>query len=175
MQEVARTLNRVKTVGQARAAAGAALTYVGQNTYPALERADIPGELERSLRRQLDAARASLESAYKGLPAVSSWTLDGTTWAPARKAIERLYIESAGVEGAAGYKPRTTFAEALAAPLKEVTAAVGKGVAEAANLVGNAAGSAIGGAAGGLGLYGVLVVGAALLLFFRAKRGGLGI
>lgn len=166
---VARELNRVKSVGAARAVAGAALSYAGTEVYPALDRADLPRDMKSSLRRSLDAARVNVENGYKALPEVSTWALDAAAWSKLRRAIEKLYIESSGVFGAADYKPRSTFADALAKPLRNVTAAVGKAAADVANVAGQAAGSAIGGAAGGLGLWGLLVVAAGVLLFLRAK------
>lgn len=172
IQDVARELNRVKTVGEARAAAGAALRYVGGQTYPALELVDN-GTLAKSLRRQLDAARVGVETAYARLPSVSNWNVDDATWKPTRTAIERLYIEAAGVHGAAGYKPTAPFSAYFADSTKAVTKVVGETVASVANVAGQAAGGLTGGLLGGLGLQGIVLIAAGVFVYMRFFRKGM--
>lgn len=167
---VSRALNRIKTIGQVRAAAGAALTYLGHEAYPVLKRASLPGDLADSLRKAVDHARGQVEQLYRKLPKADTWQLDAATWAPLRRAIESCYIEASAVHGAASYEPKSKFADYLRDEATGVATVVGKTAAEVANIAGKTAGALVGGAAGGLGLYGLLFIGAAIFLLLQQRR-----
>lgn len=158
---VVRALNGVRSNGQARAAAGAALKYA-HKTYDTIDEITWFGDVRASAKRGMDAARTQLEALYEQLPAGDGSPV-GSEWPELRRAIERVYVEGAGAEGAAGNDPQTSnwtiLAEAIANAPSVFAGAVGS--------VARGAGDVIGSAAGGL-LVGLGWLGPVLMLIVVA-------
>lgn len=167
---ITRTLNRVETAGQARAAIGAALKALSKG-YPLADR--LSRDLAASARRELDSARVALEGWYRQIeqtPAAATFTSE---WAKKRSLVQTAYVVIAGVEGAAGHTAGVSLAGLLADAIVDVPRVVGSAVGsvgrELGKGVGETAGSLVGGLFGGLGPSGLLVVviAAAALIAFR--------
>lgn len=167
---IATELNRVKSVGQARAAVGGILK-VASATYPIVPKIGNAA-LRDSSRKALDTARATVEGWYPKLGTSLTSPVDAGIWASTRKAIERLNVEIAGIEGAASYKPQTSNLTILSDAISEAPGVFAKQAAKVVNIATKAAGDvasgALSGVFGGLGVWGlVLIAGAALFLALR--------
>lgn len=183
------TLNRVRTAGQVRSAIGSALVSL-HYTYDAA--ASIRDDARRqAARNELDQVRIALEQWYRKIVPTGDQDFSHE-WAKNRQLVHRAYIVISGVEGTAGWTPRTSNWEILRESVKEglgtVTAVV-QGAAETAGMVvggaagaaGKGVGSALGGIFSGLGVGGTLylvLIGGAVLLFMKrgtvlGKVGGL--
>jgi hypothetical protein len=183
LPSIVRTLNQVTTAAQARSAIGAASVAL-HNAYP-VARMIADDDLERGAWNELDQARMALELWYSKI--VPNGPVDfRDEWAKKRHLVEKAYVVVSGVEGTAGYKPRTSNWEILRESVKEgmgtVTSVVtgaaevaGAVVGGAAGAAGKGAGSLLGGLFGGLGLSGtfyvVLFGGLAFLIWSKAGRG----
>lgn len=189
LSAIVQTLNQVKTAAQTRSAIGSALKAMG-STY------DIAAKIDNERNRQaafneLDQARMALERWYARI--IPTGLEDyRSEWAKYRNLVERAYVVISGVEGTAGYVPRTSNWEILRESVKEGIGNVKDVVAGAADTAGEilggvagaagkGAGSLVGGLFSGLGLSGtfyLVLIGGAVLLFMKrgtvlGKVGGL--
>lgn len=189
LRAIVDTLNKVQNAAQTRSAIGAALVAL-HHTYPIAESIG-DDRLRQSARAELDGRRLALERWYRQI--VPTGLEDfRSEWSKHRRLVEGAYITISGVEGMAGYTPRTSHWEILRESVNEglgtVTSVV-TGAAETAGLVvggvagaaGKGAGTLLGGLFSGLGVSGVLhlaVIGAVVLLVVNrgtvlGKVGGL--
>jgi hypothetical protein len=84
-----------------------------------------------------------------------------------RRLIEKAYIDIAGIEGEANYKPSTSNLDILLTSLREAPKVFGEAVGTVAKELGGAAGSLAGGIVKGLGfggMFGLLLVVAVIVL-----------
>lgn len=171
LASIVRGLNKVESAAQARAAMGAALRALSK-AYELLPR------LERDLRgrsqRELDGARTDLELAYRTAKAPDRTSVRND-WGKLRLKVQRAYVVIAGVEGAASYIPRTSNLDILVTSIAEAPGVFADKVGQAAGTVTNKAGEAAGGVLKGLGkgigLSGLLLVGALVLVLVVVKKG----
>jgi hypothetical protein len=178
LRSIVSTLNQVRTAGQVRAAIGSALVAI----HEAYDVADMIDDASRrrAAINELDQARIGLERWYGKI--IPTGAADyRAEWSKYRNLVERAYITIAGVEGTAGYRPRTSNWEILRESVKEGTGTVtdvvtgaadlaGKVVGGAAGAAGKGAGNLLGGLFSGLGFSGTLhlvVIGALVLLFLN--------
>jgi hypothetical protein len=189
LPQIVRTLNSVTTAAQTRSAIGSALVAL-HNAYDVADR--IGNDERRAAAvNELNQARLRLEEWIRRIVPTGN-TDYRSEWGKYRKWVEQAYVVIAGVEGTAGYKPRTSNWEILRESVKEgmgtvtdvVTGAAdvaGAVVGGAAGAAGKGAGSLLGGLFSGLGLGGtfyLVLIGAAVLLFMKrgtvlGKVGGL--
>ena len=163
---VIRALNGVRSAGQARAAAGAALKYA-HGIYDTIDQITWFGDVRASAKRAMDAARTQLERMYEQLPTTGGEPA-GPSWPGVRRAIEKVYVEGAGAEVAAGYEPRTSNWAILGDAIAEAPSVFAGAVGAVARGAGDVVGSAAGGLLVGLGWLGpVLMLIAAAVLVFR--------
>jgi hypothetical protein len=161
-------LDRVKSIGQATAAANAALRSI-HDAYSVIS--DLPwlGDQRANSRRELDEVRHQIESLHKKLGTVAKNPVDPTAWKAMRKQIETAFGVIASIQGAANYQPKTSNWTILATSITEAPGVFTKTVATSAKAIvstaGDVAGSALGGVFGGLGIWSVvlIVVGAFIL------------
>jgi hypothetical protein len=168
LTDIVRALNKVQSAGQVRVAIGAALNAIGA-TYPVLDRI-ADDDTSESLRGELDSARVNLERWIKMIYPVGGEDYR-SEWAKGRNLVEKAYVVIAGVEGAASYKPRTSFLSILAQSISEAPKVFGEGLGAVVGAVGEAAGKAAAGVATGLGLSGwIFVIVAAVVALAYVKR-----
>ena len=189
ISSIVRTLNQVTTAGQTRSAIGSALVAI----HHAYDIADMirDDDLKRGARGELDQARIALGRWYDRI--VPNGATDfRSEWGKNRHLVERAYVVIAGVEGTAGYKPRTSNWEILRESVKDgmgtvtdvITGAAdvaGAVVGGAAGAAGKGAGSLLGGLFSGLGFSGtahLVLIGGLVFLFINrgtvlGKLGGL--
>lgn len=173
---IVKVLNGVRSAGQARAAAGAALNAV-HKTYPLLDR--LTADRARAGRTELDAARTDLQLWYDSIKAMSAAAAVDNVWATSgRRKVERCYLAIAGVEGTANYVPQTSnlqiLGEAIAAAPKVFVSAVGQAAGAVAKEAGSVVGEAAGGIFSGLGVSGTItLVVIGLVVLAVLKRGSL--
>lgn len=163
--DIQRALNKVQSAAQVRIAIGAALNALGA-TYPALERISND-DLERSMRGQMDSAGNNLNRWLKQIFPTGSEDYRAE-WQKGRHLVDTAYVVIAGVEGAANWKPRTSFWSILLTSLEEAPKVFGEGVGSVVGAAGKAAGQAAAGVGLGLGLSGwifVIVVGLVVLTY----------
>lgn len=172
MQLVARELNRVQSVGEARAAIAAAEgeLRVGYAAARGLSAFSVPSPEEAS------ANLATLKGALAGELRTMSHRaaqdpVDPTSWPRTRRQIERTYIEVAGIEGTAGAVSRINVAGILGDAILGAPKVFGRAVGDVVGEVGSAAGSLGGGFLGGLGMPGILLLAlvAGVLLLGRVR------
>lgn len=159
LQDIARTLDKIRSAGAGRIAAGAGLRALSP-AYDQLAR--ISATDRRNARKnELEIARTNLErwmrnlTAHDGADITALWKQTNG----GRDVVLRAYTAIAGVEGEANYKPQTSNWEILLMSLKEAPAVFGEAVGAIAGATGKAAGDVAGGLLFGLGLGGLIRVG----------------
>lgn len=162
--QIARGLNAVRTVAQAKIAIGEALSALGA-AY------QLVG-LTQSERRALDAARRPLEEWWSGIANVPDTTHGAPTpytLGTRRSLIERAYVEIAGVHGVVSAKRTVRLANELAQSTKDLARGAGEFVGSVAGGVGDVAGSLVGGLLSGLGPLVLMVLAVAIFFTWKAK------
>jgi hypothetical protein len=167
---LARTLNLVESVGQAKAAlrAGLAEAEYGVLISEDLSWLSSPTTDEAKSTLAIDQAQLSGELGLLGSFDDGS-PVDPTTWARQRRAVERVYIDVSGIEGVTGALRRVSFIDTLGQAIADAPRVFG----EAAGKVLEGAGQAVGGLGSGffsgLGVLGTLVLIAILLVALRGR------
>jgi len=161
IQDLARELKAVKSVGQAREAGRAALKYLA-DARGRVESGDGPYQ-GKAAYRDIDAPAAAIQRSLDALPSDGQKPVDARLWATLSMDIQRGWINVAGIEGGAG--ARVTFreglsilADAIADAPRVFVQTAGKIVGTTLNEAGKAAGGAVGGILGGIGLPGLVLI-----------------
>lgn len=158
--QLARALNGVRSVGQARAALAATLDEVARGE-------DLAGQLGIWTTPDPDEARTTM--AIDGAQVTSELRqlagredtspVDPSEWARQRRAVERVYVDVSGIEGVTGAFAAVSFADILLDAIARAPGLIGEYARKAA--------AAAAPAAWGLGTLLVLVL--VLVLVVRAS------
>jgi len=178
MSLVAKTLNLVGSVGEERAALQAAAGELerGLDEVHLLSTYSVPTPEEAQNTLAIYKGEVAGELAALASSAEDS-AVDPDNWPRARRAIERSYIEVAGVDGTVGSLLDTRIdspgilADAVANAPKVFLQAAGTAAGEVLNTAGQAAGGGVGSLLGGLGLAGVVLLVVVLLVVLGRGRG----
>lgn len=168
--ELARTLNLVQSVGQAKAALRIGSSHVdyGMVLAEGLSFLSSPTTSEAQSTLAIDQAQISGElRALDGFDEGSP--VDPTTWERQRRAIERVYVDVSGIEGVTGALDRVSFIEQLGAAIADAPRVFGQAAGEVLEGAGRAAGQLGGGFFAGLGVLGTLVLIFILLVALRGR------
>jgi hypothetical protein len=170
MTTVARALNGVQSAGQARAAIAAAAAELerGNAMVPDLSAwgTPDPGQAYTEvglIRAQLAGEGRAYDSQADDSP------LDADTWARSRRAIERTYVEVAGIEGVVGAVAAIDTGQILLDAVANAPKVFGTAVGDVLGAAGSAAGKAGAGLLGGLGFVGVAVLVVVLVIVLRGR------
>ena len=174
LQGITRALNLVQTAGQARSAIGRTLEALNR----AYKVADMLPTSRRSIAvRTLDDRRLPLEKWYRDIEQVQAAAPFKNDFSAKRILVATAYVDIAGIEGEANYRPTTSNLDILLTSLEEAPAVFGKAVGSVAKEVGATAGNVAGGLFSGLGIGGTLgllvVVAVVVLVVTRGSVLGL--
>lgn len=168
--QLARTLNLVESVGQARAAIhmGSLEADYGTTLAERLSWLSSPTTDEAQSTMAIDKAQLSgelrtLDGFDEGSP------VDPVSWARQRRAVERVYIDVSGIEGVTGALRQVSFVDILGQAIADAPRVFGQAAGEVLQGAGRAAGSLGSGFFSGLGVLGTLVLIAILLVALRGR------
>jgi hypothetical protein len=170
MTTVARALNGVQSAGQARAALAAAAAELerGNALVPGLSMWSTPNAGQAYT--EIGIIRAELAGEARAYDSQSDDSpLDLDTWARSRRAIERTYVEVAGIEGVVGAVAAIDVGQILLDAVAGAPKVFGAAVGEVLGAAGSAAGKAGAGLLGGLGVVGVLVLVVVAVIVLRGR------
>src|SRR2546423_15616457 len=103
MTSVARALNLVRSVGQERAAIGAAQAEIQRGMGEVGQLSSYSSPTPEQAEGNLAIYAAALDGELRALgSSADDSPVDDGTWARVRRDIERSYVEVAGVDGAIG-------------------------------------------------------------------------
>ncbi|MBV9837864.1 MAG: hypothetical protein JO156_07085 [Solirubrobacterales bacterium] len=120
LEQISAALNGVQSVGQARAAIGAALTAIHDAYDTANGLPYFSGYNTAAATRELDSNRYALEGDYKALPQGDNTAIDRSKWAPMQNDVNRAYVSIAGVlGGVAGAPTISDVGDILVQSIKE--------------------------------------------------------
>lgn len=168
--ELARTLNLVQSVGQAKAALriGIAEADYGTGITHHLSWLSSPTEDEANTslaidRSQLQGEANLLANLEDGSP------VDPTMWERQRRAVERVFVDVSGIEGVTGALRQVSFIDILGQAIADAPRVFGQAAGEVLQGAGRAAGSLGSGFFSGLGVLGTLVLIFVLLVALRGR------
>lgn len=169
--QIARTLNRLKTAGEARFVIGKVLKRIN-SAYDELDgiSESRTGIDTKKIKLLIDAYRVTLEKLYKALPKSDTFVLTSATLKPIKDNVTKVIVEIAGIEGAAGSSANVSLLAELGAGFKSLPADAGKAAGQVVGGAGEIVGKAVGGIFGGLGIWGFLLIAVVgVVLFIRVK------
>ena len=169
MTSVARALNLVRSVGQERAAIGAAQAEIQRGMGEVGQLSSYSSPTPEQAEGNLAIYAAALDGELRALgSSADDSPVDDGTWARVRRDIERSYVEVAGVDGVIGALDSIDVGGILLDAIKNAPGVFAEAVGEAAGTVlkaaGQAAGKGVGGIFSGLGLVGTVVLVLVLLV-----------
>ncbi len=168
--DLARTLNLVQSVGQAKAALRAGLDEADYGTTLAERLSWLSSPTTDEAQSTLAIERAQLTGELNTLASFDDGsTVDPTTWERQRRAVERVYIDVSGIEGVTGALRAVSFADILGQAIADAPRVFGEAAGGVLQGVGRAAGELGGGFFAGLGVLGTLVLIAVLLVALRGR------
>jgi hypothetical protein len=163
--QVARTLNDVRSVGQARAALRAALRWIeiGIDASAGLSPFAVP--TPDQARTNLAILRGAISGELGAIQSMDdTGSVDPANWARARRQIERVYAEVYAIEGVLGSLGNVDLWGILGDAIRGAPRIVGTAIGEVADAAGDTAGRLGGGILGGLGVPGLLLLALVLIL-----------
>jgi len=156
---IARALNNVKSVGESIAALRAADAEITRGYALADELSRWSSPTPAQARDKLAVYRGAIAAEIRLIsPMGASSLIPADTWAGARSFIERVYIDVAGIEGAAGVVLAIDVAEILGNAIRNAPKVFGKALGNVAGGVGETVGHVGAGFLGGLGLWGFFLL-----------------
>jgi hypothetical protein len=183
LQEVARELNRVKTIGQARGAAGAALVEISKGYTLAKKVGTIwSSEAQRqyAIEKRLTTVREEIEAEYRVIDKAANYNalIATATWTRLRNAINKAYGELFSLQVQLGDVP--TVGGVLRESIQDLpqtvvttTKVVAKAAVKGATAVGNAAVAVAEGAASWLQRLIITIVIVIVIALLVKKKVGL--
>jgi len=158
--ELARTLNLVTSVGQARAALRIGISYVDSGVLLASDLNFLTSPTEDEAKTLLTIERGQLVGELNLISArEETGDVDAGEWARQRRAIERAYVDVSGIEGVVGALARVSLVDELGTAIVEAPGVIGHAVGQAAGAVAPAA----------FGLTALVVVVLILLVFVKER------
>jgi hypothetical protein len=167
---IARALNTVESVGQARAAleAGLRAIEIGQDLAGHLSIFSSPTPDEARSTLALD--QAQLAGELRTLDELESGSaIDAATWSRQRRAVERAYVDVSGIQGVVGALGRIDVVGILVEAIENAPKVFGQAAGTVLDAAGRAAGGLGSGFLEGLGVLGLLVLIALLALALKAR------
>lgn len=168
--QLARTLNAVESVGQARAALEVATREAdhGLDLVDKLSLWSTPDPAEATSTLSID--RSQLTGELGTLEAFAPTSrVDAATWSRQRRAIERTFIDVSGIEGVVGALDQIDFLAILGQAIANAPKVFGEAAGDVLAGAGRAAGELGGGFFSGIGVLGTLVLIFILLVVLRGR------